>query len=356
MNDIDLSVIIPVYNTEKYFNKCINSVINAINKLNENSEIIVINDGSKGNIEELIKDYLEKYSNIIKFVSQENKGRGATRNKGIELARGKYINFIDSDDYIDENMYLKMFEYIRKENSDMVLCDFENIDFNNPEKNGIIEAKSKDINDTKWGVFNELVVPSCCNKIIKKELFKGISFPEEFNYEDLATIPVLVLKANKISYIDETLYKYVQNGDSVMHEEFGVTQLKLINALEVICNRIYELSNLSDNEKEKAVYMISTRRYYEKILEKIVLSDNKDILVKEFLNKVKSFENMLYNNKYFRKQISIQGFKKEIGNKLLHIAIQRNSLKLLKNLFIKKLYYKFIAVRYTNVEVNQGGT
>ena len=64
---------------------------------------------------------------------------------------------------------------------------------------------------------------------------------------------------------------------------------------------------------------------------------------------------MLYNNKYFRKQISIQGFKTEIGNKFMHIAIQRNSLKLLKNLFIKKLYYKFIAVRYTNVEVNQGG-
>lgn len=352
MNNIELSVIIPVYNTEKYFNKCINSVLDALKKLNKKNEIIVINDGSKGNIKELIKEYLEKYPNVITFVSQDNKGRGATRNKGIELSRGKYINFIDSDDYIDENMYLKMFERMRKDSSDIVLCDFENIDFENPEKNGVLEAKSKNINDIKWGVFNELVVPSCCNKIIKKELFKGISFPEEFNYEDLATIPVLVLKANKISYIDEMLYKYVQNYDSVMHEEFGDTQLNLINALEVICNRINELSNLSDNEKEKAVYMISTRRYYEKILEKIILSDNKDNLVKEFLNKVKLFENMLFNNKYFRKQISMQGIKKEIGNKLLHMAIQRKSLTLLKYLFNKKMYYKFIAIRYTNVEIN----
>ena len=262
MNEIELSVIIPVYNTEKYFNKCINSVLSAVKKLNKKTEIIVINDGSKGNIEELIKDYLEKYSNIIKFVSQENKGRGATRNKGLELARGRYINFIDSDDYIDENMYLKMFECIRNENSDIALCDFENIDFNNPEKNGIIEAKSKNINDIKWGIFNELVVPSCCNKIIKKDLFEGIAFPEDINYEDLATIPVLILKSKKVSYINEMLYKYVQNNNSVMHEKFSVSQLNLINALEVICGRINELSNLSENEKEKAIYMISTRRYY----------------------------------------------------------------------------------------------
>lgn len=352
MNDIDLSVIIPVYNTEKYFNKCINSVLSAVEKLNKKTEIIVINDGSKGNIKELIKEYLEKYPNIIIFVSQDNKGRGATRNKGIELSRGKYINFIDSDDYIDENMYLKMFERIRKDNSDIVLCDFENIDFNNPEKNGIIEAKSKVINDTKWGVFNELVVPSCCNKIIKKELFEGLSFPEDINYEDLATIPVLILKANKISYIDEMLYKYVQNGDSVMHEEFGITQLNLINALEIVCSRINELSNLSTDEKEKAIYMISTRRYYEKILEKIILADNKEILAKEFLSKIKFLENMLYNNRYFRKQISIQGLKKEVGNKLLHKTIQRNSFALLKKLLNKKIYYNFIAIRYTNVEIN----
>lgn len=352
MNEIELSVIIPVYNTEKYFNKCINSVLSAVEKLNKKTEIIVINDGSKGNIKELIKEYLEKYPNIIKFVSQENKGRGATRNKGIELSRGKYINFIDSDDYIDENMYLKMFERIRKDNSDIVLCDFENIDFNNPEKNGIIEAKSKVINDTKWGVFNELVVPSCCNKIIKKELFEGFSFPDDINYEDLATIPVLILKANKISYIDEMLYKYVQNGDSVMHEEFGITQLNLINALEIVCSRINELSNLSTDEKEKAIYMISTRRYYEKILEKIILADNKEILAKEFLSKIKFLENMLYNNRYFRKQISIQGLKKEVGNKLLHKTIQRNSFALLKKLLNKKIYYNFIAIRYTNVEIN----
>ena len=249
-------------------------------------------------------------------------------------------------------MYLKMFERMRKDSSDIVLCDFENIDFENPEKNGVLEAKSKNINDIKWGIFNELVVPSCCNKIIKKELFEGLSFPEDINYEDLATIPVLILKANKISYIDEMLYKYVQNGDSVMHEEFGITQLNLINALEIVCSRINELSNLSTDEKEKAIYMISTRRYYEKILEKIILADNKEILAKEFLSKIKFLENMLYNNRYFRKQISIQGLKKEVGNKLLHKTIQRNSFALLKKLLNKKIYYNFIAIRYTNVEIN----
>ena len=352
MNDIDLSVIIPVYNTEKYFKKCIDSVINAVSKLNKNSEIIVINDGSEGNIEEQIKEYIVKYSDIIIFISQENKGRGATRNKGIEIAKGKYISFVDSDDYIDTDMYIKMFDVIDQENSDIVVCDFENIEFDNPKKNGIIEAKSKNIDEIKWGIFNELILPSCCNKIIKKELFKGMEFPEGINYEDLATIPLLVLKSNKISYIDEMLYKYVQNDGSVMHEEYGVAQLNLINALELVCDRIKNESSISAADKEMAIYMISTRRYYEELLEKIVLSDKKEILIKEFLNKVKSFENLLYYNRYYRKQISIQGIKKEFGNKLLHKVIQSNSLNLLKKILNKKIYYSCIAIRYTNVKIN----
>ena len=105
MDDIYLSVIIPVYNTEKHFKRCIDSVLKAIKKINKKNEIIVINDGSNGNIQEIIKEYLENYRDIIKFISQENRGRGASRNIGLSNSKGKYISFIDSDDYIDEDMY-----------------------------------------------------------------------------------------------------------------------------------------------------------------------------------------------------------------------------------------------------------
>ncbi len=352
MCEKDLSVLIPVYNTEEYFRKCIESVISSINKANIYAEIIVVDDGSKGNIKELIKEYIEKYPKLIEFCSQENRGRGATRNICISKSNGKYVHFVDSDDYIDENMYLKMFEKISNENElDIVVCDFDNIDVENSEKNGIIEAKSKDIEDVKWGIINELMCPSCCNKIIKKELFKDITFPEDINYEDLATIPILLLKSNRICYIEEALYKYVQNNESVMHEKYGVNQLNIIKALEKLFDRINYITSLSDLEKERAKYMISTRRYYEEILEKITLSNDKKNLEMEFLKRAKGFEGMLYANKYFNKQISIQGLKKKIGNKLLHRAIQSNSKFLLRILLNKKIYYNLVLIKYSNVDI-----
>lgn len=349
MEDIELSVIIPVYNTEQYFCKCIESVIKSVKKINVKSEIIVINDGSTGNINELIKKYLQECGDLIYYIQQSNRGRGTTRNLGISRARGKYISFVDSDDFIAEDMYIKMFEKINKEQSDMVICDFENIDYNYSEKNGRIEAKNKDIEDNKWGCFDELVLPSCCNKLIKKELFNNLLFPEDINYEDLATIPVVVLKAEKISYIPKALYKYVQNENSVMHEEFDINQLNLINALEIIYERIEKLE-LPEEDCKKAQYMIYTRRLYEEILEKIVLSNKKKYLIKEFCDKIKLLDQKFWKNKYFIMLISSQGKKRKKANELLHKAIQNTNYKLLSLYLTKRLYYKYFAIRYMSID------
>ena len=350
MEDIELSVIIPVYNTEKYFEKCIDSVINAIKRLTFNAEIIVINDGSNGNIEELIKKYLEDYSNLVVYISQPNRGRGATRNLGVAKARGKYINFVDSDDYIDEEMYTHMLKKIDEEQADIVICDFENIDYTNTEKNCRIEGKNLNFNDNRLGCFDELILPSCCNKIIKKKLFENLKFPENINYEDLATIPIVVLKSERISYIPEMLYKYVQNEESIMHKEYGVEQLNLINALEIVCDRIQNL-NLSNEDCQKFQYMIYTRRFYEELLEKIMLSNCKEKLIKEFCDRIQKLENIFLNNIYFNELINLQGNIKKIGNKLLHKAIKRKNNKLLKLCLTKRIYYKSFAVKYTSKNI-----
>ena len=265
-------------------------------------------------------------------------------------ANGKYISFIDSDDYVDVNMYSKMFEKINEEQAEIVICDFENVDYNNIKNNYRVEAKNMNIADDKWGCYDEMILPSCCNKLIKKELFNNITFPEHINYEDLATIPVVVLKAKRVVYIPEILYKYVQNENSVMHENFGLQQLNLINALEIVCNRIDNL-NISEPDTIKAQYMIYTRRFYEELLEKIMLSSRKKELIREFCNRIKIIENKLYNNKYFKKQISSQGLKKKFGNKLLHNAIQKNHYSILSIYLTKRLYYNLFAIRYTNVSI-----
>lgn len=348
MNDIYLSIIVPVYNTEKYLNRCIDSIIQAIKLVKDKVEIIIINDGSKGNADEIIESYVKNFPDTIVYIKQENKGRGATRNVGISKARGKYISFIDSDDYIDDNMYLDMLSKLKSEDADIAICDFQNIIENNPENSGRIEAKNLNIEDNRFGCFDVLILPSCCNKIISKELFNNVKFPEHINYEDLAIIPSIVLKAKKIVYLPNMYYKYYQNSDSIMNKEYDTENLNLIDALEISLKNIDNL-NLSKEDLKKAEYMLCTRRFYEELLEKIMFSNNKKELVKGFCDRIQNIEKRLINNKYFIKEISTQGVLKKVGNKLLHKAIRSKDYNKL-NMYLKtKIYYRFFAIRYTNV-------
>lgn len=348
MNDIYLSIIVPVYNTEKYLNRCIDSIIQAIKLVKDKVEIIIINDGSKGNADEIIESYVKNFPDTIVYIKQENKGRGATRNVGISKARGKYISFIDSDDYIDKNMYLDMLSKLKSEDADIAICDFQNIIENDKENSGRIEAKNLNIEDNRFGCFDVLILPSCCNKIISKELFNNVKFPEHINYEDLAIIPSIVLKAKKIVYLPNMYYKYYQNSDSIMNKEYDTENLNLIDALEISLKNIDNL-NLSKEDLKKAEYMLCTRRFYEELLEKIMFSNNKKELVKGFCDRIQNIEKRLINNKYFIKEISTQGVLKKYGNKLLHKAIRDKDYNKI-NMYLKtKIYYRFFAIRYTNV-------
>ena len=118
VNKKDISIIVPIYNAEKYLNKCIDSIINQSKK---ELEIILINDGSTDNSENIIKKYDDKR---IKYFKNKNQGIGKTRNFGIKKATGKYIMFLDSDDYLDKDACKYLFNKIEKENLDIVVCDF----------------------------------------------------------------------------------------------------------------------------------------------------------------------------------------------------------------------------------------
>jgi len=116
-----VSVIIPVYNVENYIEKCLNSVLNQTLK---EIEIIIVNDGSKDSSKQKIEKYLEKHENKIIYLEKENGGLSDARNYGIGYAKGEYIAFLDSDDYIEPTMYEEMYKKAKEENSDMVECDF----------------------------------------------------------------------------------------------------------------------------------------------------------------------------------------------------------------------------------------
>lgn len=234
---VNVSIIVPVYNTAKYLNKCINSLLNQTLK---DIEIILINDGSTDESESIIKKYKDKR---IKYISKKNEGRGKTRNLGIDTATGEYLSFIDSDDYIESNFCEVMYNKAIKDKCDIVICDyFEDI---NNELKEIKFASFKDANLMENPEIINYINLGPCNKIYKKELFKDKNnrFVENLKYEDAPFVCRLLLSAKKIGKINKCLAHYV------IHEKSETTTRD---------ERIFDILKITDiivKDLEKYDYM-----------------------------------------------------------------------------------------------------
>ena len=346
-----LSIIILVYNTEMYFNNCLDSILNSLNKskFKNSSEIIIINDGSKGNIKSLINPYLKKYENI-KFIDKENTGRGDCRNLGLLQATGKYIHFIDSDDYIDEQLYNDVEKYILNEDTevlkDLIVFDIEAI--NKEGKKSIVYGKNQAIEDVKEGVLNEKILASSCNKIIKKSLFDNLKYPTHIKYEDLSIIPIVVINSKNIVYLNKGYYKYNFSENSAMRSKFCIDNFNLIEAMEILFDNIDNITYLNDNIKEDYKYQIFILRIYEDIFEQIMLvKDNleKEGYIKLLCSKLSSI-NYIFESEIFLNMLSKQSFIKRICNKNLIKCIKKHKYKIILLYFNKKLFYRLIFVNY----------
>lgn len=195
-NKVKVSVIIPVYNTEKYVEKCINSVLNQTLK---EIEVIIINDGSTDNSLEIINKF--SVDERIKIISRENKGASKTRNEGLNLSKGKYLYYLDSDDYLEGNDALEsLYKKCEDENLDIVIFDYYKVEGNSKKYITTIQEKEC-INKVK-NIYNMIDFNGCsiwC-KMIKKELYlkNGIKFLEEiFLSEDWNISIKLASKAKK---------------------------------------------------------------------------------------------------------------------------------------------------------------
>lgn len=174
-----ISVIIPVYNTENYVRKCIESILIQTYK---NIEIIIIDDGSKDDSGKICEEFL--VDNRVKIFHQNNQGTSCARNYGLKNVTGKYICFIDSDDYVEKDYIEFLYNLITKFNTDIAVCGFDYAYTNNKFRCNNKKKKNKTIilnNEQaliKMCDFNDCFMPICCNKIYKTELFKDINFPE----------------------------------------------------------------------------------------------------------------------------------------------------------------------------------
>jgi len=202
---IKLSIVVPVYNTEKYLEQCLNSLVNQTLK---DIEIIIVNDGSLDNSQDIIDKYDKKYS-FIKTIKKENSGIGDARNQGIKLATGEYVGFVDSDDWIELDMFEKMYNKTIEEKADIVTCSMNY--FIKPFFIKIKDNKIKNKKDDFVYAFH-----NAWNKIYKKEMFDDLEFPVGLIDEDLAVIPYLFYKSKKNVQLDEQLYNYRFNTKSIM--------------------------------------------------------------------------------------------------------------------------------------------
>lgn len=210
-----VSIIVPIYNSEQRIAKCIESILSQTFK---DFELILINDGSKDKSLEICREYEEK-DNRIRVLTQENSGVSATRNRGIECAKGEYIQFVDSDDYIAPNMVEQLVMRMKANDVDMVICGilkhYEN--YNEeilPEKEGKIYMN--ELEERYPSIFGNYILHSPVNKLYKKELIKS-TFPTELSLgEDYTFNLNYLIESRSIYFIRESYYFYVISENSLI--------------------------------------------------------------------------------------------------------------------------------------------
>lgn len=234
MNDIDISVIVPIYNVEKYLGKCIDSVLK---QTFYNYELILVDDGSYDNSPQICDGYAAK-DKRIKVIHIPNCGVAAARNVGLDNAKGKYISFVDSDDFIEETMLEDMFSLIKNNDYELVMCNFgiyhEDID--------IIRTEAFPIEDTvldQKELYEKLYAKKgwsyvvLWNKLYKKEIFDNIRFPVGKIHEDEYMIHHIFEMVNKAVTTKRVYYNYRYRctSDSIMTKKYNIQRLDITDAL-----------------------------------------------------------------------------------------------------------------------------
>ena len=204
-----ISIVIPVYKVEKYLEKCVESVINQTYK---NLEILLVNDGSPDNCPKICDEYAQK-DNRIKVIHKENGGLSDARNAGIDVATGKYITFIDSDDYISNDYVEYMYNLAQKHNAQIATCEFEIVYLEDELKNDSEYIEDIEVLTPRDFFYNMLFAKR--SDVTEIELFKGIRYPKGVVYEDTATTYKLIEKCNKIATGNKKCYFYFTRPNSI---------------------------------------------------------------------------------------------------------------------------------------------
>jgi len=302
-----VSIIVPIYNVEKYLRKCLDSLVN---QTFDDYEIICVNDGSPDNSQAIVDEYKGRYSNIVSII-QKNKGLGGARNTGIENAKGDYIMFVDSDDELVNNALEKLYDTAIKGNHDLVCF-------------GYLKLGKKIFFNKNKKYMNH----SACTKFYKKELIKDQKFLEHTLCEDIGYSYRIFSTASNVGYLDEALYLYTVRNDSIIHSPNLNKYLDALKCIDDGKEWLKKNNQFNENDYHELVFHNVLLFYIQEVVKDNVLNK------KEVLKQLHQYcENNISNyKKYpFYKNVSLK--LKIIGFMYYHH---------LENIFLfyRKLRYK----------------
>lgn len=294
-NNILVSVVVPVYNVEKYLSRCVDSILR---QTYNNLQIILVDDGSNDKSAVICNEYAKKDTRIL-VIHKNNGGLSDARNVGIDNAKGDYICFIDSDDFVRETYVEDLLNAILKYEADIAMCLFEKgtdyyfkHDFENflPMEIELTNLVALDkLYDKKLGI--NMVI--ACNKIYNIRLFDNIRFPFGKIHEDEFTIPKLLYKSKKIIIISKYNYYYYQSLNSITRSSFNFNKLDAIEAFI---------------ERANFFYLIKEYELYKKTIKSLI------ILLFDY------FDNI--NNQDYNKFIYYKIKRFKLKNKLIKVVLK----------------------------------
>ncbi len=241
-----ISIIVPIYNVEKYLRRCVDSILI---QSYTNIEIILIDDGSNDGSSQICDEFAEK-DKRVKVVHKKNEGVSAARNCGLDNCNGKYLAFVDSDDYIEDDFIESLYFNLNEYNADVAICNYSIV------KNGTKKSSTEHNNILVYDrikAVNELLVAKSIsshlwNKLYKMDLWNNIRFPEGKTYEDLAVMYLIFDKVNSIVYSPIPKYNYLMRSGSIIH---SMNQKQINDLKEAYTNRANFMENKYGKEIKK---------------------------------------------------------------------------------------------------------
>jgi len=282
----DISIIVPVFNVEKYLKKCLDSIIN---QAFQNFELILVDDGSTDNSGKICDEYKIK-DKRVKVIHQENKGLSAARNAGIENATGNYIGFVDGDDYISYNMYEFLHNCLIENNADIAVCGLYNC-FKNKK---VPQYKKKEfylldnVSALKMALEGVVFSVHAVNKLYKRDLFIENRFPEGKLSEDAFIIPKILFESKKVVVKTLPLYYYVHHSGTITTSQYKKKDLDVVNAY--FKNLKFVEKNCPGLKRQAEFRLLWAFMY---VLDKMVLTEN---LQKDALKKYSEIVRLLKKN------------------------------------------------------------